>query len=206
MPTKSGIVGLIGCCFGYPRGDERLVALSRALRVAVRTDRPGLVLTDYHTVQGTGGVMLNAQRKKRPYDTIVTPRQYLQDAAFQIFLEGNYETLVLCDQAMKSPHWPPFLGRKCCPPAVPLIPEIVSYPSLEDAVCLYPVREKDLKRSRHGGDALQAEIECIGGDKTLGTEVIRIRPDEVLDAQHDLYLNRHVHVIVVPIKEAGACI
>lgn len=26
-PTKSGVIGMLGCALGYPRGDERLNAL-----------------------------------------------------------------------------------------------------------------------------------------------------------------------------------
>ena len=100
MPTKSAVVGLLGCCLGYPRGDERLNRLADQLRVAVRADRPGRVTTDYHTVQGTNGVFLNAEGKPRGGGgTIVTPKQYLQDARFTVFLWGEDEALSACYRA-----------------------------------------------------------------------------------------------------------
>ena len=50
-PTKSGVVGLLGCALG--RGDDDgLRALSESLRMGVRVDRPGTRLTDYHTIGG----------------------------------------------------------------------------------------------------------------------------------------------------------
>lgn len=56
-PTKSGVVGLLGCALGLRRDDERLRALSEALTMGVRIDRAGDLLVDYHT---TGGGYLRA--------------------------------------------------------------------------------------------------------------------------------------------------
>lgn len=201
MPTKSGVIGLLGCCLGYSRGDERLAALSRTLRMAVRADRPGRIMEDFHTVRGTGGVLLAAGGKKRTGgDTILTPRQYLQGAAFQVFLEGGAETLRACACAMKSPHWPPYLGRKSCPPSVPLLPELVSFPSLEEAVRAYPVKTRDANAS----SVLQAEIECAAGEGEGEALPIRMRLDEIVAAQRDLYLGRRVCVTYMRTGEVGA--
>ena len=65
QPTKSGIIGFLGCCLGYPRGDERLNRLNQGLHIAIRIDRPGQILTDFQTVQGTNGIFLNAEGKPR---------------------------------------------------------------------------------------------------------------------------------------------
>src|SRR5262245_33175039 len=59
-PTKSAIIGLLGCAAGIRRPDWRstsepdraLEEWDRALRFGVRVDRPGTIETDYHTVQG----------------------------------------------------------------------------------------------------------------------------------------------------------
>ena len=58
LPTKSGIIGLLGCALGLPRKDPALVELCSAVRLAVRADRPGIRTTDYQTVTGTP--LLNA--------------------------------------------------------------------------------------------------------------------------------------------------
>src|SRR5262245_32759321 len=66
-PTKSGVIGLLGCALGLHRGDDRLRRLSEALRMGVRIDRQGTVLVDYHTTGGAKGPddrpegMLNAR-------------------------------------------------------------------------------------------------------------------------------------------------
>src|SRR3990172_25229 len=59
-PTKSAIIGLLGCAAGIPRPDwhskaehdRTLEQWDNALCFGVRIDRPGTIETDYHTVQG----------------------------------------------------------------------------------------------------------------------------------------------------------
>ena len=52
MPTKSGIVGLIACAMGLERGNPEIDAIFDAITLAVRADRPGVRMTDYHTASG----------------------------------------------------------------------------------------------------------------------------------------------------------
>ena len=42
MPTKSAIIGLLGCCLGLERGSEQLTALDAQVHMAVRADKPEL--------------------------------------------------------------------------------------------------------------------------------------------------------------------
>ena len=143
MPTKSAIIGLLGCSLGYPRGDERLNQLDEKLCIAVRADQPGRVMTDYHTVQGTNGIFLNAEGKPRTGgSTIITPKQYLQDARFTVYLWGDEETLNACYHAMNHPRWAVCLGRKSCVPAVPVVPEWIEADSPEKAVARFSENEK----------------------------------------------------------------
>ena len=51
-PTKSGVIGLLGCAMGLERGNPELESLDHDLLFGVRIDRPGVVSTDYHTVTG----------------------------------------------------------------------------------------------------------------------------------------------------------
>ena len=57
---------------GIPRSDERLKVLDAKLHFAVRTDRSGRVMTDFHTVQTENGNFPNAAGDKRPGNTIIT--------------------------------------------------------------------------------------------------------------------------------------
>lgn len=185
MPTKSGIIGMLGCCLGYPRGDARLMQLSGRLHMAARADEPGQLMTDFHTVQGTDGVLLNAAGKSRGKSgTILTPRQYLQDAAFTVWLWGEEQTLEQCHAAMLHPVWPPFLGRKSCVPSVPLLPEWVEAESIDEAIRTFQGR---LPRKNAA-----YEIEMLSGECAEDEERTVERRDEVIRADLNRYQRRSV--------------
>mgnify|MGYP005763521515 FL=1 len=134
MPTKSALIGLLGCAMGIPRGDPWLNETARLLQMAVRVDRAGSIMTDFHTVQSRIGKIPNSEGKPRS-DTLCTPREYIQDACFTVFLAGNENRLNACFEALRHPAWVPYLGRKSCPPSRPLLPVLTdAYASLEEAV------------------------------------------------------------------------
>lgn len=132
-PTKSGVVGLLAACLGWGRDDDaRIAELGASLRMGVRVDRPGVVVRDYHTV--VGGVMSAQGKIKRNAntgepETVESWRDYLADAAFLVALEGSHDTLDLLEAALRRPVWPPFLGRKGCPPSAPIYPAWPDAPS-----------------------------------------------------------------------------
>lgn len=108
-PSKSGIVGLLAAALGYRRYEfESLVALNK-LRFGVRTDKEGKLLRDFHTA--------HKDPTKPPY---VTKRYYLSDAVFLVGLEGDKELLERLEYALSHPVFPLFLGRRSCPPTLPL--------------------------------------------------------------------------------------
>ena len=120
FPTKSGVVGLLGCALGLERKNAALVALNKALTMAVRADRRGDHFTDFQTV--TGFPLRNAEGKpKTTGNTIISKRSYLQDACFTVFLEMDeawHDQLVY---ALKAPKWCLYLGRKTCVPSRPVL-------------------------------------------------------------------------------------
>jgi CRISPR system Cascade subunit CasD len=124
-PTKSGIVGLLGCALGVS-DDASLRELSENLCMGVRCDSPGTPLVDYHTVGGgySESVMLDARGKLKhnsgggPH-TEQTWRSYLCDAAFLIALQGPPNLIARLAEALQAPHWPVYLGRKSCVPTCP---------------------------------------------------------------------------------------
>lgn len=150
FPSKSGVVGLLSCALGYTREDPRIPLLQQGLTMAVRADKPGRILTDYQTISRLDGNLTAASGSKRTMkkisndapDTIISERQYLQDASFAIFLSGDTDLLILCANALHSPHWQLYLGRKSCPPTRPVFCGISEeYVSLADAAQRYPLRE-----------------------------------------------------------------
>ena len=74
-------------------------------------------------------------------DTIQSWRDYLQDACFTVFMSGPEEALRRCADALQSPKWPYFLGRKACVPTAPVFCGLTEdYASLTDAMARFPLR------------------------------------------------------------------
>lgn len=142
LPTKSGIAGLLACALGWARGDARIAALFDQIQVAVRADRPGVRMTDYQTV--TGHPLRNAEGKPRSTgNTIVTNRQYLQDASFLVVLQAEEQTARMLEQALRCPVWCVYLGRKSCVPSRPVLEAATNqYADLMDAVLHYPAADR----------------------------------------------------------------
>lgn len=118
MPTKSGVTGMLAAALGLKR-DADLSELNR-LRFGVRADREGEDITDFHM----------AHSEKSSY---VTYRHYLCDAVFLAGIEGEGVFLEKLENALKNPRFPLFLGRRSCPPTLPIVVGIRNVP-LETAL------------------------------------------------------------------------
>jgi CRISPR system Cascade subunit CasD len=137
MPTKSGIIGLLGCAIGLERNDPGLQRLSQQLKIAIRADKAGVELSDFHTVSSRH--LLNAKGKLRgnigEYSRLVTNRIYLQDAFFTVAITGEAEVLEHLANALQRPKWPIYLGRKSCVPSRPVYDGITTeYSGLQEAI------------------------------------------------------------------------
>ena len=109
-PSKSGVIGLLAAALGLHRDqDEAIGALVSALRFGVRVEQEGTLLRDFQMVHKDG---------KTSY---VTHRYYLSDAVFLVGLEsGDRDLLARLSEALAKPVFPLFLGRRSCPPSLPL--------------------------------------------------------------------------------------
>ncbi len=107
-PTKSGVIGLICAALGRDRDAD--IGDLAAMKFGVLVDRPGELLRDYHTALDV------ATANGSGRETVLTNRHYLADAAFWAGLEGDGPLLAECEQALGTPKWPIFLGRKACLP------------------------------------------------------------------------------------------
>jgi len=114
-PSKSGVLGLVCAALGVDRADDEGLARLAALKMAVRVDREGALKVDYQTalnvLKAGGGI-----KKTEPSN-----RYYLAGALFVVGLAG--EDLALLEQihqALRSPRWPLFLGRKAFVPGEPV--------------------------------------------------------------------------------------
>lgn len=109
-PTKSGVIGMIAAALGIQRNDDakKLAPLAQ-LRFGLRADKEGILLKDFHMVHG--------------YKIAdVTERYYLSDAVFLAVLEcDDKELLEEIAAALQKPVYPLYLGRKSCPPTLPVV-------------------------------------------------------------------------------------
>ncbi len=172
-PTKSGVIGLIGCAMGLRRDDQRLHELSEALQMGVRVERAGLLLVDYHTTGGAKAAdgepegMLNAQGKIK-LETDVSSRRYLMDASFLVALRGPEAEIAACAHALQHPHWPIFLCRKACVPTVPVFAGTADHDSLPTALKAQPLAE------RVDRGALRLILECAPGEGNARNDAIGV--------------------------------
>lgn len=139
-PTRSGVIGFVCAALGWGR-EHDLTAFDN-LTMGVRVDRAGRVMVDYHTAQSVtragGGTA----------DTVVSRRYYLADACFTV---GIYASCVEdagflrnMEAALRSPHWPLYLGRRSFPVVNPpcLLETAIHAEELEAAL-----RTRDLVRT-----------------------------------------------------------
>ena len=114
-PSKSGVIGLLAAAQGIRR-DGDLSAL-RALRFGVRVDKEGTLLCDFHTAH----IWREGVKHPAGKDSYTTNRYYLADAVFLAGVESQDEAFLRrLDDALKNPAFPLFLGRRSCPPTLPL--------------------------------------------------------------------------------------
>ena len=161
FPSKSGVVGLLACAMGLERDNPEITALSDSVQIAVRADRPGTRMLDFHTVQGRPRLYTAAGARTPDKSTIVSKRWYLQDASFLVLIETDEPWRERICQALKAPKWPIYLGRKSCVPSRPVLDGITTeYEDLLDAL-----RRQNGRRRR---SIMSARSRRIVGRPTTG--------------------------------------
>jgi CRISPR system Cascade subunit CasD len=178
-PTKSGIIGLLFATMGISRADadanngERLKQFA-SLKIAIRIDRSGIRWWDYHTIgAGMSLRIAKGEFEKRVGGNyaVLSRREFLCDASFLVAIIGQPELIEQIHKALLNPVWTPYLGRKCCPPSIPIYnKELGHFQDLESALCSIPWRP------RYKQDKPPETLECLL-DWTA-TEKEPIAPDD----------------------------
>jgi len=200
-PSKSGILGLVAAASGWgldDEGDDRVDALAQQVRMAVRVDQAGTLLRDYHTVTGTFRQADGKYREK----TELSDRYYLADARFLVALTGPASTLDQVEQALETPVWPLFLGRKSCPPCAPPAPALPGRSSrgvsadlkaaLEAHPWLPPAGAANARRAAPA-DSLRAVIELGSGETPPAHTAPQVRRDVPLSFSRRQFRTRYVY-------------
>lgn len=105
LPTKSGIIGMLAAALGRRRTEpvEDLVSI----RFGVRQEQQGTLVRDFQTAIDW------RTRKSMP----LSQRSYVGDAKYLAVLEAPLPLLEGLAEAIASPVFPLYLGRRSCPPA-----------------------------------------------------------------------------------------
>lgn len=139
VPTRSAILGLLAAALGISRDDDvQLNKVNQHYYVAVHAlSSQDRWLRDYHTVS-----VPRENKKYRYYTrrdeicldanevgTIISQREYRCDGYWHIAVSTTDEapfTLEVIREALLTPHYPLYLGRKSCPLALPLAPRVMT--------------------------------------------------------------------------------
>ena len=137
-PGRSALVGLMGAALGLRRSDD--FAALDALHTALAIFAPGEVLRDYHTIETIPSAAAR-RPQSRPAalraargntNTTITLRDYRTGPLYGVAVWGG--DLTRLEAALKAPAFTLYLGRKSCPLAAPLDPQIVQADSPEAAL------------------------------------------------------------------------
>ncbi len=173
-PTKSGVLGLVAAALKIPREDDSAHAqLHSKLNMAVRVLHPGLMMRDYHTSQVPSTSkksvwITRADELAEPgLNTILSTREYRADAVYAVALwERAFYDLEALVEAFARPGFHLYLGRKSCAASLPIKPEIIEAPSLQQAFRQFPappilsnhLKDQDQRRVYFEGENSGLEI------------------------------------------------
>ncbi|MEP6835386.1 MAG: type I-E CRISPR-associated protein Cas5/CasD [Gemmatimonas sp.] len=146
-PSRSAVIGLVGAALGVERSDTVLqAALRDGYRVAVRADRKGSAMQDYHTMQSVEqGIVKKRNLRtraslwtvpKESRQTILSRREYRQNVVHTVAVwsvgqaQWSLEDLA---RSLERPVYAPFAGRRCNPLGLPMMPAVVDADTLAGA-------------------------------------------------------------------------
>lgn len=169
-PTKSGVIGLVAAARGLRRTDPLEDLLD--LRLGVRIDQPGQLMRDFQT----------AQRPKRERKGDLTwkslplsYRYYVADAVFLVVLEGNRALIEGIDEAVRTPHFPLYLGRRSCPPQGPVALGVTEE-DLDTALARWPWQATRRAQRHHRERVVHLATVRDAGPGEAGAESMRDAP------------------------------
>ncbi|MFG2245792.1 type I-E CRISPR-associated protein Cas5/CasD [Spirillospora sp. NPDC048823] len=191
-PTKSGVIGLLAAALGRPRTHDP--SDLAALRFGVRVDQRGTPLRDFQTAHDmdSGGAMP------------VSERFYLADAVFVAAVEGPHGQLSDLHRALERPGFLPYLGRRSCPPSLPIDLRLREDANLETALKAERWHASDWhqwRRRKEQRVELEVLIEVNGQNERVDT--LRDQPISY-DPAHRRYALRGVRRFSVTVPNPRA--
>lgn len=221
--SQSALVGLLGAALGLRREDEAAHASLRdGFGFAVALLSEGSLLRDYHTAQVPPRTALknraHATRRdelsvdKEALGTTQSWRDYRVNAACLVALQprpvqqGGFTLQTLAD-ALRRPKFTLFVGRKSCPPAAPLWPQVIDAASALDAFARYADRYETARRQaqqRTDGspplEPLPPAVRIAFDDHTdagIAPQLTTVRKDRLIRRKGWQFGDRYEHVTMI---------
>jgi len=148
-PSKSAVCGLLAAALGIDRSEDAThQAIAEGYQQAVKMVSSGSLLRDYHTAQAPDAAGKFRYRTRRDelihgkdrLGTILSNREYRADSQAIVALRTNKiapYTLLQIQQALLTPVFHLYLGRKSCPLSAPLDPQMVDTNNFKSALDNY---------------------------------------------------------------------
>jgi CRISPR system Cascade subunit CasD len=222
-PGKSAIIGLIAAALGIKRSDtEKQLQMQEGYTISVKVYSQGTLLRDYHTAQvpdSIGSFNYCTRRDelvigRSRLGTILSSREYRSDAlalvAVRALSVAPYD-LQTIKKHLEKPRFHIYLGRKSCPLAAPMDPQIKKekqnyYEAFEDYEHkpMMPTETK-CEGSLSGRDAYwllqdddrqyywEGEVSDFSDTLDLNQVQTRIRHDQPLSRERWQFLPRREH-------------
>ena len=220
MPTKSAVAGMICSALGVPRedcADEWLPKIAD-MKMGVRIDRAGIRMWDYHTVGAKQKMMIAEYSQnvenvathpptteeameypKKKYGALLSRREYLSDASFLVALQGEPEIIELMYNAVKNPQWQLFLGRKCCPPALPIAGDKPGY--FDDLITALKSVPLSFSRDEEVSDIVEIYLDWRPhNNEDLLPENVQTINDVAISFSPNIYRPRYVEKTPIPVE------
>jgi CRISPR system Cascade subunit CasD len=225
-PSKSAILGLIGAALGIERHDEAMQSrLQQGYALAVEVLSTGQLLRDYHTAQVPDSVGKFTYRTRRDElvlgkerirlgGTILSSREYRSDAlavvAVRALADAPFSLSQIREKLLK-PVFHLYLGRKSCPLAAPLHPQLLT-DQANFLAAFKAYRHQSLLPTSQSSDGQPSERDCywlgISGERhyfwegapedfsdspDLTRRQTRIRHDQPLSRKRWQFVPRQEH-------------
>lgn len=222
-PSKSAVLGLIGAALGIERHDEAMQSrLQQGYALAVEVLSTGQLLRDYHTAQVPDSVGKFTYRTRRDelvsgkerLGTILSSREYRSDAlalvAVRALSDAPFSLSQIREKLLK-PVFHLYLGRKSCPLAAPLHPQLLT-DQANFLAAFKAYRHQSLLPTSQSSDGQPSEHDCywlgINGERhyfwegapedfsdspDLTRRQTRIRHDQPLSRKRWQFVPRQEH-------------
>lgn len=168
FPSRSAVLGVVAAALGIERGSPELRDLHAGTKVHVGAYRTGSTLVDYHTVLTAGYDEYDPARLRREglagANPVLTWRSFMTDAHFVALVETtSSDESSRLSKSLHRPVFVSYLGRRSCPPALPLLPIALRGNSICDALAEELLRPSTPVPIRH--DAKQSDFDAwLDGD------------------------------------------